>query len=126
MGGGNIKIFQSHVQYQVIYPLVYSLDNILGRKIEKKHTCISFLTSHRPGGGEMIMPPADGSSTRGGSTSARGRVRSPQISGGGGGKLAGSQRAYSLRQLRPGTDRRKDRLMPPMAGALQLTTHCSV
>ena len=28
------------------------------------------------------MPPADGSSTRGGSTSVRGRVRSPHISGG--------------------------------------------
>ena len=33
---------------------------------------------YRPGGGEtMCPPPADGSSTRGGSTSVRGRVRSP-------------------------------------------------
>jgi len=38
--------------------------------------------------------PADGSSTRGGSTSVRGRVRSPHISGGR--PAAGSQRAYSL------------------------------
>ena len=38
--------------------------------------------------------PADGSSTRGGSTSVRGRVRSPHISGGR--PAAGSQRADSL------------------------------
>ena len=38
--------------------------------------------------------PADGSSTRGGSKSVRGRVRSPHISGGR--PAAGSQRAYSL------------------------------
>jgi len=40
------------------------------------------------------MPPANGSSTRGGSTSVRGRVRSPHISGGR--PAAGSQRADSL------------------------------
>jgi len=40
------------------------------------------------------MPPADGSSTRGGSTSVRGRVRSPHISGGR--PAAGNQRADSL------------------------------
>ena len=37
------------------------------------------LTSYRPGGGETICPPADGSSTRSGSTSVRGRVRSPHM-----------------------------------------------
>jgi len=36
-------------------------------------------TSYRPGGGETICPPADGSSTGGGSTSVRGRVRSPHM-----------------------------------------------
>jgi len=41
------------------------------------------------------MPPADGSSTCGGSTSVRGRVRSPHISGGGR-PAAGSQSADSL------------------------------
>ena len=40
------------------------------------------------------MRPTDGSSTGGGSTSVRGRVRSPHISGGR--PAAGSQRAYSL------------------------------
>ena len=48
------------------------------------------------------MSPADGSSTRGGSTFVRGRVRSPHISGGR--PAAGSQRAYSL-----GWDRETDR-----------------
>jgi len=38
----------------------------------------------------------DGGKNRGGSMSARGRVRSPHISGGWGGYAAGSQRAYSL------------------------------
>jgi len=41
-----------------------------------------------------MPPPADGSSTRGGSKSVRGRVRSPHISGGR--PAAGSQRADSL------------------------------
>jgi len=55
------------------------------------------------------MPIANGSSTRGGSTSVRGRVRSPHMA-----KLqaASRQRTYSLRQLRAyraGTDRRTDR-----------------
>ena len=40
------------------------------------------------------VAPADGSSTRGGSTSVCGRVRSPHISGGR--PAAGSKRAYSL------------------------------
>ena len=48
------------------------------------------------------MPPVDGSSTRDGSTSVRGRVRSPHISGGR--PAAGSQRANSL-----GWDRHTDR-----------------
>ena len=47
------------------------------------------------------MPPADGSSTRGGSTSVRGRVRSLHVSGGR--PAAGCQRAYSL-----GWDRQTD------------------
>ena len=51
-------------------------------------------TSYRPGVGETICPAADDSSTHGGSTSVRGRVRSPHISGGW--TAAGSQRAYSL------------------------------
>jgi len=56
------------------------------------------------------MPPADGTSTRGGSTSVRGRVRSLHVSGGR--PAAGSQRAYSL-----GSDRQTDgsryRFIPP-------------
>ena len=43
---------------------------------------------------DMPPAPADSSSTRGGSTSVRGRVRSPHISGGQ--PAAGSQRADSL------------------------------
>ena len=67
--------------------------------------------SYRPGDGEMICPtPADGSSTRGGSTSVSGRVRSPHISSGR--PAARSQHAYS-----PGWDRQTDRsrycLIPP-------------
>jgi len=50
-------------------------------------------TSYRPGAAKRYTP-ADGSSTRGGSTSVRGKVRSPHISGGR--PAAGSQRAYSL------------------------------
>jgi len=41
----------------------------------------TLLTRYRPGNGDTICP-ADGSSTRDGSTSVRGRVRSPHISGG--------------------------------------------
>ena len=53
------------------------------------------VTGFRPGGGETICPPpADGSSTRCGSTSVRGRVRSPHIIGGR--PAAGSQCAHSL------------------------------
>ena len=67
-------------------------------------------TRYRPGRRRDDMSPADGSSTRGGSTSVRGRVRSPHISGDR--PAAGSQRAYSL-----GWDRRTDgsrnRLLPP-------------
>ena len=59
-------------------------------------------TSYRPGGGETICPTADGTSTRGGSTSVRRRIRSPHISDGR--PAAGSQRAYCL-----GWDRRTDR-----------------
>jgi len=36
-------------------------------------------TSYRPGGQRDDMPPADGSLIRGGSTSVRGRVRSPHM-----------------------------------------------
>jgi len=64
------------------------------------------MTSYRSWGGETIapppVPPAGGSSTRGGSASIRGRVLSPHISGGR--PAAGSQRTYSL-----GWDRRTDR-----------------
>jgi len=58
--------------------------------------------------------PADGSSTRGGSTSVRGRVRSPHISGGR--PVAGSQRAYSLGWDQQ-TDGSRYRLMLPTTGA---------
>jgi len=57
------------------------------------------------------MPTADGSSTRGGSTSVRGRVRSPHISGDR--PAAGSQRAYSLGWDKQ-TDGSRYRLMPPL------------
>ena len=75
------------------------------------------------------MPPVDGSSTRGGSTSVRGRVRSPHICGVR--PAAGSQRAdspgscatqpasFSLgwdRQTDGQTDVSRYRLMPPTAG----------
>jgi len=61
-----------------------------------------------------MPPPADISSTRGGSTSVRGRVCSPHMSGGR--PAAGSQRAYSLgwdRQTDGQTDGSRYRLMPP-------------
>jgi len=73
--------------------------------------------------------PADGSSTRGESTSVRGRVRSPHISGGR--PAAGSQRADSLgscatqqacyslgwdRQTDGQTDGSRYRLMSPRRG----------
>ena len=46
-------------------------------KVGNKHL---YRTSYRPGGGKMIYPlPPDGSSTRGGSTSVRGQVRSPHM-----------------------------------------------
>ena len=35
--------------------------------------------SYRPGVARRYAPPADGSSTRGGSTSVRGRIRSPHV-----------------------------------------------
>ena len=54
-----------------------------------------------PGAARRYAPAADGSSTRGGSTSVRGRVRSPLISGGR--PAAGSQRAYII-----GWDRQTD------------------
>ena len=41
--------------------------------------CRHVWASYRPGGGETICPPADGSSTRGRSTSVRGLVRSLQV-----------------------------------------------
>jgi len=55
------------------------------------------------------MPPADGSSTRGGSTSIRGRVRSPHIFGGR--PAAGSQRADSIGSCatQDATNRQTDR-----------------
>ena len=53
-------------------------------------------TRYRPRGATRRYAPADGSSTRGGSTSVRGRVHSPHVA-----KLqAGSQCAYSPGQLR--------------------------
>jgi len=64
-----------------------------------------------------MPPPADGSSTRGGSTSVRGRVRSPHISGGR--PAAGSQRANSLGSYATGqTDGRiavSLNALPPLA-----------
>jgi len=70
-----------------------------------------------PRGQRDDMSPADGSSTGGGSTSIRGRVRSPNISGGR--PAAGSQRADRLGSCAThlGWDRQTDgsryRLMPP-------------
>jgi len=67
-----------------------------------------------PRGWRDDMPPADSSSTRGGSKSVRGRVRSPHISGGW--PAAGSLRAYSLgwdRRTDGQTDGSRYRLMPP-------------
>jgi len=75
-----------------------------------------------PRGQRGDMPPsAAGSSTRGGSTSVRGRVRSPHISGGR--PAAGSQRAYSLGWDRQ-THGQRCRLMPPppTAGHNNITT----
>ena len=57
---------------------------------------VEMLIELSPRGRRDDMPPTDGSSTRGGSTSVRGRVRSPHISG------------VRLWQLRSGTDRRTD------------------
>jgi len=58
------------------------------------------------------MSPADAGSTRGGSTSVRGRVRSPHISGGR--RLLSRRQPACLwpRQLRHGTNRRTDRAIP--------------
>ena len=53
-----------------------------------------YLNKLSPRGRRDDTPPADGSSTRGGSTSVHGRVHSPHITGGR--PAAGSQRAYSL------------------------------
>ena len=79
------------------------------------------------------MPPADGSLTRGGSTSVSGRVCSPHISSGR--PAAGSQRANSLgscasqpacyslgcdRQMDRQTDGSQYRLMPPHGGDIAL------
>ena len=70
-----------------------------------------------PRGQRDDMSPADGSSTGGGSTSIRGRVRSPNISGGR--PAAGSQRADRLGSCATHlgwdrqTDRSRYRLMPP-------------
>ena len=71
-----------------------------------------------PGAARRYAPAAHGSSTCGGSTSARGRVRSPLISGGR--PAAGSQRAYSI-----GWDRQTDGQIavslnaPPYGGGIK-------
>ena len=58
-------------QSQAIWSQISLVDTILGRKV--RWVNISFSTSYRPVGGETIcLHPADGSSTRGGSTSVRG------------------------------------------------------
>jgi len=72
-----------------------------------RRSCIT--TRHRPGDGETICPPTDGSSTHGGSTSVRGRVRSPYMA-----KLQAASMSIAYRvaaclwQLRHGTDGRTD------------------
>jgi len=84
--------------------------------LEERIASLSPAESYRPGGGETICLPADGSSTRGGSTSVRGRVRSPPVA-----KLqaASVPIAYGSCAPRAGTDRRTDglryRLMPTMS-----------
>ena len=62
--------------------------------VERRHLHRVQKTSHRPAGAARRYappPPADGSSTRGGPTSVRGRFRSPHVSGGR--PAAGSQLA---------------------------------
>jgi len=102
--------------------------NICSQIIDRKHYAehsaafcsLSTLCTHdklSPRGRRDDMPPADISSTRGGSTSFRGRVCSPHMPGGR--PAAGSQRAYSLgwdRQTDGQTDGSRYRLMPPTAG----------
>jgi len=70
------------------------------------------------------MSPADGSSTHSGSTSVRGRVRSPHVT-----KLQAARvHAYSLGQLRHRRDRRTDsrtdglryRLISPYGGGIKI------
>jgi len=61
--------------------------------------------SYRPGVARRYAPPpADGSSTRGGSTSVRGRIRSPHVA-----KLQAASVPVAYGRLRHGTDRRTDR-----------------
>ena len=71
------------------------------------------LTRCRPGAGETICPPRrwqfGGGKNRGGSTSVRGRVRSPHISGARRWLSCRQPACLSPRQLRHGTDRRTDR-----------------
>ena len=65
------------------------------------HATKSTEIRYRPGGeGRDDMPPADGSSTRGGSTSVRGRVRSPHMA-----KLPGAAARLRLGQTDGQTDR---------------------
>jgi len=63
-------------------------------------------TSYHPRGRRDDMPPADGSSTRGGSTPVRGRARSPRTAEL---QAASVPIAYDSCAPRAGTDRRTDR-----------------
>jgi len=75
-------------------------------------------TTYRPGATRRYAP-ADGSSTRGGSTSVRGQVRSPRISGGRRWLCCRQPACLQPRPLRHGTDRRY-RLQPPTVGIINL------
>jgi len=77
---------------------VYDLTDAAGESSVQ----VSQSNNNQVSGGETIGPhPADGSVTRGGSTSLRGRVRSPHMA-----KLQAASVPLTLGQLRRGTDGR--------------------
>ena len=75
-------------------------------------------TTYRPGATRRYAA-ADSSSTSGGSTSVRGQVRSPRISGGRRWLCCRQPACLQPRPLRHGTDRRY-RLLPPTVGIINL------
>ena len=84
------------------------------RRRRRYHCCsidTAILTRYGPGSSETICPPpmAVRSKNRGGSTSVRGRVRSPHVSGNRRWLSCRQPACLEPRQLRHGTDRRTDR-----------------